>query len=331
MRLLFITQKIHANDDDLAFIILWIKEFIKQGLEVEVICLEKGDFDNSFSVHSLGKEAGRGKITRLLRFLKLITTLQYDAVFVHMNPEYFTYGGWWWFVRGTPAYLWYTHYTMTLHMFLAGIFGKKLFAATAQSLPQYEGNPKKIILGHGIDTEFWGVLSNDGRNPHQLLSVHRLSRSKRLEIVIETLSLLPEEYTLTVYGRPIDSVYFRELADLVRAKNLEKRVFFKGPVPMHVLPNIYSQYRLMVNMASETIDKTMLEALFLGVYPVTTPRNARAIGLTTYPADETPDTLARFIQSREWDTISPIEGRALVEKRHSLTSLVRQLIQHMTL
>lgn len=124
MRLLFITQKIHANDDDLAFIILWIKEFIKQGLEVEVICLEKGDFDNSFSVHSLGKEAGRGKITRLLRFLKLITTLQYDAVFVHMNPEYFTYGGWWWFVRGTPAYLWYTHYTMTLHMFLAGILAR---------------------------------------------------------------------------------------------------------------------------------------------------------------------------------------------------------------
>ena len=43
--LLFITQKIHSNDDDLAFTILWIKEFIRQGIDVRVICLEKGDFD----------------------------------------------------------------------------------------------------------------------------------------------------------------------------------------------------------------------------------------------------------------------------------------------
>lgn len=330
MRLLFITQKIHANDDDLAFFILWVKEFIKQGWEVEVICLEKGTFDDSFPVHSLGKEEGLGKFRRLLRFLRLITTLKYDKVFVHMNPEYFTYGGWWWFVRSIPTYLWYTHYTMTLHMFLAGIFAKKLFAATAQSLPQYEGSPKKVVLGHGIDTEFWGALSDSERNPHQLLTVHRLSRSKRLEIVIETLSLLPEEYTLTVYGRPIDPAYFEELKTLVRTKGLEGRVDFKGPVPMHALPAVYSKYRLMVNMASETIDKTMLEALFLGVYPVTTPRNAVAIGLATYPADESPETLAQFIESKQWDTITPSEGRLLVEKRHSLSNLVRQLMQHMT-
>jgi len=331
MRLLFITQKIHANDDDLAFTILWVKEFITQGIEVEVICLEKGAFDGSFPVHSLGKEEGAGKFTRLLRFLKLITTLKYDTVFVHMNPQYFTYGGWWWFLRGIPTYLWYTHYTMTPHLFLAGLFAKRLFAATAQSLPQYESNPKKVVLGHGIDTEFWGVLSDRGRDPYQLLSVHRLSRSKRFEIVIETLALLGAKYTVTVYGRPIDPAYFEELKDLVHTRALEGRVHFKGPVPMHELPAIYSRYRLMINMASETIDKTMLEALFLGVYPVTTPRNAHAIGLTTYPADESPKTLAQFIESKQWDTMSPSEGRSLVANKHSLTHLVQEMIKHMTL
>ena len=63
MKLLFITQKIHQKDDDLAFVILWIKEFIRQGAEVEVICLEKREFDDSFPVHSLGKEKGKARFS----------------------------------------------------------------------------------------------------------------------------------------------------------------------------------------------------------------------------------------------------------------------------
>ena len=30
MKLLFITQKIHEDDDDLAFVVLWIKQFIRE-------------------------------------------------------------------------------------------------------------------------------------------------------------------------------------------------------------------------------------------------------------------------------------------------------------
>src|SRR3989344_528131 len=108
--LLFITQKIHQDDDDLAFVILWIKEFIRQGVNVQVICLEKGDFsafggDTPFPVYSLGKELGYGKLRRALRFLKLIFTLKYNRVFVHMNPEYFTLGGWYWWLKRKPMYL----------------------------------------------------------------------------------------------------------------------------------------------------------------------------------------------------------------------------------
>ena len=70
--LLFITQKIHQNDDDLAFVILWVKQFIKQGVMVQVICLEKRDFDDSFPVYSLGKEMGYGKLRCVWRFFKFI-------------------------------------------------------------------------------------------------------------------------------------------------------------------------------------------------------------------------------------------------------------------
>lgn len=325
MRLLFITQKIHQNDDDLAFTILWVKEFIKQGFTVEVICLEKGDFDDSFPVYSLGKERGTSKPYQLLTFLKLVFTLSYDRVFVHMNPEYFTLAGWWWFLRGIPTYLWYTHYTMTVHLLVTGIIVKRMFAATPQSLPQYEGNKKKVVVGHGIDISFWKHSDTAAVNPHSIISVHRLSRSKRLDIVLRTLALLPDGYTLTVYGRPINPGYFEELKKLVKKLNIQSRVIFKGPVPMSELQLVYPQHHFMFNMASETIDKTMLEGMLYGMYPVTTSGNAQAIGLSVFPEDEDPETLARFIQSKKWEEIEPQTLRKIVETKHSLPALIQKM------
>jgi glycosyltransferase involved in cell wall biosynthesis len=327
MRLLFITQKIDENDDDLAFAILWVKEFIKQGFEVEVICLEKGIFDNSFPVHSLGKESGVSRIERVFRFLKYIVTLKYDAVFVHMNPEYVTLGGWLWFLRRNSVYLWYTHYTMHFHLWVAGIFSRYMFAATKQSLPQYNDSSKKIVLGHGIDINYWtsGVAGDQAPSNHDIVMVHRLSSSKRVEIGIKSLKFLPKEYTLSIYGRGIDGEYLGELKSLIDSEELGSRVVFKGPVPMFELKKVYPKHRLMINMASETIDKTMLEAMVFGIYPVTTQANARAIGLSIYPREESPEAIAEFILSQQWQGYTYDDLASLVKKKHGLPLLIQKI------
>lgn len=329
-QLLFITQKIHQNDDDLAFVILWIKQFIREGFDVKVICLEKRDFDDSFPVYSLGKELGYGKIRRTLRFLKFIFTLRYDRVFVHMNPEYFTLGGWYWFLTRKPMYLWYTHYAMHIHMRIAGWLSKRMFAATKQSLPQYEGSPKKIIPGHGIDMDFWthDVKKEEMLPEYSLVSVHRICRSKRSEIVIKALLHLPKEYNLTLYGRDVEKDYYQELQDLVKQHSLESRVTFTGPVPMHKLKDVYGKYHLMVNMAPETIDKTVLEGMVFGVYPVTTKGNSIAVGLPVYPENDEPLTVAKFILDKKWQGYNRDYLRGIVEKKHSLQALVRNMAEY---
>jgi len=327
MKLLFITQKIQGNDDDLAFVILWIKEFIKQGYTVDVICLEKGDFDDSFPVYSLGKEKGFRKMTRIFVFLKLIFSLKYDRVFVHMNPEYVTLGGWYWFLSRKPIYLWYTHYTTHIHLRISGLLCKRMFAATPQSLPQYDGNPKKVIVGHGIDLNFWntGLLEENNASIFNLVSVHRICRSKRLELGVLALKYLPVEYTLTVYGRDVEKDYYVEIKELIKKEKLENRVIFKGPVPMSELKNVYPAYRLMVNMAKETIDKTMLESMLFGIYPVTTPGNSKAIGLPVYPEGENPEDIARFILARVWGNYTLRQLRSIVQDRHGLSALVSKM------
>jgi glycosyltransferase involved in cell wall biosynthesis len=325
MKLLFITHKIHERDDDFAFAILWVKEFIRQGFEVKVICLEKRDFSGGFPVHSLGKENGVSAVQSLLKFWKLIATLKYDRVFVHMNPKWVAAGAPYWFIKGMPVYLWYTHYTMHLPLRVSHWICKRLFGATPESMPQYNGDPKKIVTGHGIDLSFWNgeVLSREKRRPKtDLLSVHRICRSKRLHLAVGALKFLPEEYNLTVYGRALEQDYYDEVNKLISELNLDERVHFMGSVPMSELRAIYSHYQIMINMAPATIDKTVIEGMFAGLQPVTTKGNAKAIGLPEAP-DDNPEAIANFILNYN---LLPIEElRNIVRKRHSLEALIKKI------
>lgn len=332
MKLLFVTQKIHGQD---AFGAQWAEAFVDRGYEVHVLCLEARPEEGMqalgrtapfrFTVHSLGKEAGTGKIRQVLRFWKLILTLRYDRVFIHMAPVWGLLGAWLWMPKRTPVYLWYTHYAMQAGLWLLGHYGRRMFCATAQSLPQYEGDPKKVVVGHGIDLQFWPRRANVCDEPHRLLTVHRLARSKRVEMTLRALALLPA-CTLDIYGIEAEPAYVQELRSLVEQRGLHARVTFHGTVPMKDLPSLYARHRLIVNMATETIDKTMLEAMTCGCLPVVTARNAQAIGLPAAPREDTAESLAAFIaQSINAAPVSADDLYRIVEERHSLRSLVERM------
>ncbi len=332
MKLLFITQKIHGQD---AFGALWAEEFVRRGYEVHVVCLEARVQEGmqalgrtepfAFTVHSLGKENGAGKIRQILAFWKLIATLRYDRVFIHMAPVWGLLGAWLWIPARTPVYLWYTHYKMQAGLWMLGHYARRMFCATPQSLPQYDASPKKVVVGHGIDLRFWPRRDNACTDPTRLLTVHRLSRSKRVEISLRALLLLPD-CTLDIYGIEAEPDYVAELKTLVSQLGLSARVTFHGTIPMKDLPALYARHRFILNMATETIDKTMLESMTCGCIPVVTPRNAAAIGLQMCPTSDTPEGVAAFI--REAIAASPVTGEelyAIVQERHSLPSLVAKM------
>lgn len=329
MRLLFVTQKLKEQD---AFGVLWVREFLRQGCEVTVICLEGDTYKRGsatpqafeFPVHTLGKENGASKLQSILAFERLILTEQYDRVFVHMAPVWYTLGCWWWTLKGTPTYLWYTHYKMQLGVRLFGWFGTRFFCATPQSLPQYDSSPKKTVTGHGIDLTFWSQRPNTATDPTRLLVVHRLSRSKRLELSIRALILL-DGYTMDIYGIEAEKDYAAEMKALVEASGLAERVTFHGTVPMARLPEIYASHRLLLNMASETIDKTMIEVLTCGCYPVTTAANTKAIGLPSSPSAETPEAIAEFVRMHGDKQPLTSDQMYAIAKKHSLEGLVKKM------
>ncbi len=335
MTLLFITHRINEEDDDLAFAIQWIEMFRRFGVEVIVICVEKKVFHDQFPVYCLGGARGWRKVLSSLKFLKLIFTLKYDRVFMHMNPRWIALGGWYWWLKRIPVYLWYTHYATHVYLWLSEKIAKRIFVATRQSIPMYEGNPKKVVTGHGVDTDFWfnydkTVIREDKTH---LLSVSRLSRSKRINIGIEALTHLSEDYTLTIYGRtldPDDREYLEELKILVESRNLQRRVFFKESLPMYKLLSVYPHYSVIINMAPETIDKTVVEAMSCGVFPVTTQRNAEAIGIGQAPESDEPEDVARFIENLPpFSEERKNKLQEIAKNNHGLERLVKKLLSYM--
>lgn len=333
MRLLFITPKIDERHDDLAFASLWVRAFADAGYDVTVICGEKGVNTLPFPVHSVGHEQGKGRLRSLLRFQKLILSLKYDRVFVHMNTRWLAAGAWWWALRRIPTYLWFTHYTRPPTLRIGEIALKRMFAATAECLPHYEGDSRKVVTGHGIDTEFWNVPGRPDaeREPAtHLLAVHRISRSKRFDIVLRVLALLPPEYRLTHYGKPQDPSqdpeYGEEIRTLVSSLGLSDRIRFMGAVPMPDLRGVYPRFQAFINMVPRTIDKTVLEAMYCGLTPVITAGHADAIGYPDAPADDSPESVAAFI--RGMSLKSREELRRIVEERHGLKSLIAKMSEY---
>ena len=330
-KLIFITPKIDESHDDLAFASLWAQGFIDAGFDVQVICTSIGPHSLSVPVHSLGGEKGAKRWMQVLRFWKLLWTIPHDRAYVHMTPRWLFMGCWIWWLRRIPCYLWFTHYTNTISLKIGSRFAKRMFAATKECLPQYEGSPKKVVTGHGIDTRFWNVpllSESEKESPKHLLAVHRISRSKRLEIVIRALALLPEEYTLTHYGRPqdprFDGDYKGEIESLIKELGLEKRVRLMGSIPMKDLRSIYPKYQTFINMVPSTIDKSTLEAMYCGgLTPVMSKGPAENIGYPEFVPEDTPEATAEFIRNmRIW---KPEDLKQIIEERHSLHRLIEKM------
>jgi glycosyltransferase involved in cell wall biosynthesis len=331
-RLLFITPKINDKDDDVAFAALWVKGFADAGFEVTVICGEKGETSLP-RVHSVGHVQGESRIRSLVRFWKWMFALKYDRVFVHMNTRWLAAGAWYWWLRGIPTYLWFTHYTRTLTFRLGDWAITRLFCAAKESLPHFDGDPRKIVTGHGIDTDYWNIpaLPEEEREPvTHLLAVHRISRSKRFDLVLRALALLPSEYTLTHYGRPLDpsadNNYYGEIQALVQELGLADRVRFMGSVPMPELRQIYPRFRVFVNLVPRTIDKSALEAMYCGLTPVLTRGHAEAIGHPDAPADDSPEAIADFIRTIRLCTRD--ELRSTIDHGHSMRALIAKMTSY---
>jgi glycosyltransferase involved in cell wall biosynthesis len=162
---------------------------------------------------------------------------RFDAVFVHMNADwvYRLAPCWRWF--DLPVLLWYAHGTVTSRVRRAHEHATCVITSTPEGfrIP----SSKVRVIGQGIDTDLF-TLPPSRPDSATIVAVGRVSRRKSVNLMIETLAWLrahaPQTpFRLRIVGPSLtrdDDVYARELAELVRSRNLGDLVRFEGPQPM---------------------------------------------------------------------------------------------------
>lgn len=275
MRLLILTQAVDLDDPILAFFHRWIEEFAKHA-DIHVICLQRGrtQLPANVNIHSLGKEADGTKLGYVLRFYKYIWTLrkEYDAVFVHMNPEYVVLGGMFWKLWRKRIGLWYVHRAYPALLRLAVPFVDAVFTSATTSTALR--GPKVHVVGHGIDTAAYAHLKPISRNSDRLklLTVGRITRIKNIEVIIQALAHLQQNgirASLRIVGSPIhkaDFAYKEELERIVSKHSVSADVTFEGSIPHAEMPQVYAEADISINACpTGGIDKAVLESMASGV------------------------------------------------------------------
>src|SRR3989338_1955610 len=261
MRLLVVTQKIDEGDAVLGFMHGWVLEFARQAEKVSVICLEKGrvNLPENVGVFSLGKEKTElgiknyelwKRLKYVWRFVRYIVQLRksYDAVFVHMNPEYVVLGGLFWKLWGKTVTLWYAHKSIPWHLRLAFLFIDIIFTSTKSGfrLP----STKVKVIGQGIDTEKFKSKSEKlkvkgEKEVFNVVTVGRITPSKDYDILIDAIEIVNQKNHINVQVDIVgptsvvsDVLYLKQLKEKVERTGLSGVIAFKGPIANSELPDV---------------------------------------------------------------------------------------------
>jgi len=289
-KILVITQTVDKNDLILGFFHGWLQEMSKHWDSLEVICLRAGKYDlpKNVDVYSLGKEKGMNRLQKILKFYYLIFKLRkkYNAVFIHMNPEYAVLAGWLWRLWHKPAYLWYVHKATPWQLRLAEKYVKKIFTANETSC-RLQNRKKIVIIGHGIDTELFKPQEVQKNYAFTILSVGRMSPIKNYEAIMHNFmgveAIRNKNYfhetniRFEIIAPIIDKAgeeYKEKLLNQAAKYGLGMALEIVPGVAYEELPLCYNKADLLVHTSGTgSVDKVVLEAMACGT-PVLTSSEA---------------------------------------------------------
>jgi glycosyltransferase involved in cell wall biosynthesis len=342
MKLLICTQIVDSQDSNLGFFHRWIEEFAHHCEKVIVVCLKEGEHSlpPNVTVLSLGKENNSSRMTRAFLFFKYIYHYrrQYDAVFVHMNPEYVLLGGYLWRKWHKKSGLWYAHRSVTRKLIRAVSLVDRIFTVAQDSFQV--ATPKLLPLGHGIDTELFKPEMHLESTDVRMVTVGRIAASKHIIEMLQVLDVLharDENFTFTIVG-DATSAAEREYANLLKAEIAKRpysdKVLMRGAVVHHDLPDLLREQDIALNFSDTgNMDKAGLEALAVGIPLFSTNTNFKELlepfGLYA-PMDPTSaaEVLQHFLNRPDRPAIvSTLRNKVVAE--HSLERLIPKILHEL--
>ncbi len=148
--------------------------------------------------------------------------------------------------------------------------------ACSQGLKQralnFAPNANINVIPNGVELDrFTPTESKPDLKDLKLLTVGRLSESKRIELLIEAMQTIKNKFpkaTLTIAG---SGGLYQKLDQLIKNKNMQNHIKMPGAVDSENMPDLYRQHHIFVTAtAQEGMSNAMLEAMASGLPIITT-------------------------------------------------------------
>jgi len=349
MRLILFNLRTDADDSVLGFTTDWINALADRVEFIDVVSTEVGTLRlrPNVRVSGIGRDRGAGKLAQLANLhavtWRILRQGRIDGCFAHMNHLFPLLTSPLLKVFRVPIVIWYAHGHVPPLLAPAVFMADRVVSSSASGFRLKTS--KLRIIGQGIDTARFAPVERPPSGERRLLTLGRISRVKRLEVVIDAIALLRrEDPTLSIrcdlIGDPLDDdgrAYRSELDLRISHNDLAERVRLLPGVPHYRAHEVVAQYDLFVNSGdTDSVDKTVLEALSCGV-PVVTSNAAfeQILPVEMKPLSLVPknDVHALAAAIRRVLLLSPAEraahamrGRRLVVEEHSIGALADKVL-----
>ena len=343
MRGAIITQILDEADPVLGFVVGWVNTLAARVEGVEVICLRQGEAalapNVRVTVLPRGRFARYRRVRSALRRLKHEGAL--DFVFAHMCPSYAVAATF--PAKRAPTFLWYAHSSVTRMLRAADRRCDGVFSCSEASYPLT--SRRLSVVGHGIDAKRFIPPPGPTREKiFTICSVGRITKSKRLDLLVHTLARCrerrPEARLACRIVGPADEPYREELASLIKQLGLDNRIQIDPPRTHEEVGGVYQAADVIANMTRHhSLDKATLEAMACGCLVLTTndafsPVLGEHAALMVQP-EASPEALAGAIErlaalSAEQRRTLGLKLREIVVGAHSLSRMMDGIVAEMS-
>jgi glycosyltransferase involved in cell wall biosynthesis len=252
-RLVFITQRIDAQDPILAATIPQVRALAARVDEI-VVLAQSGRADALPANVSLRTFGAKSRLGRGLRFEReLVRALPADAVVAHMVPLYVVLAAPVVRPRRIPLLLWFTHWRASALLRAAAALATAVVSVERRSFPL--DTAKVHPIGHGIDVTEFACSDRSDRHRLHALVLGRYSPAKGLPTIFEAAREVGE-IDLEVRGVALNELERRH------RRGLEPFGFeLADAVPRSHVPELFARADVLVNnMRAGAPDKVVYEA-----------------------------------------------------------------------
>jgi glycosyltransferase involved in cell wall biosynthesis len=246
--------------------------------EVFVLTSRIGDYPRKSNVHVVSTSWQRGRNLRNLfcfywSFFQLIRTKKIDVIFCHMTDVQSALISIPAKLLHIPHFLWYAHATKSSFLKFTSKFVTGLITSTAGSLPIHNSNTS--IVGQAINPHKFKFKVRASYNFDKFVHFGRLDKSKRLEeiaVVLNAERVHNPQVTFTLIGNPSgpdSELYVAKILNGLGNDSASEWLRVLPSVPRNTIGDLLEQFDVFIHGYLGSLDKTIVEATFVGIPVVT--------------------------------------------------------------